>query len=238
MLNVLDLFSGIGGFSLGLKWAGGFRTIAFCEIEEYPRSILKKHWPDVPIYRDVRKLTVDIYGNLMYICDDGSVITQNTGGAIMGRKRDPKYDNAVELYERGLSVQDCAEFYGIRRQAMYMILKRRGCKFRDNKKYGDENHFFRGGYTKGQKRAGHLVEKAIKKGIIIPSKVCEVCGAVKTFRDGRSGIQAHHDDYNKPLEVRWLCQKCHHEWHKNHKAKEIEEVPARTSIDVICGGYP
>lgn len=54
--TVLDLFSGIGGFSLGLARAGGFRTVAFCEIDEYPRSILRKHWPDVPIFEDVREL--------------------------------------------------------------------------------------------------------------------------------------------------------------------------------------
>jgi len=54
-MRVLDLFSGIGGFSLGLTRAG-MRTTAFCEIEEYPRSILRRHWPDVPIFSDVRKL--------------------------------------------------------------------------------------------------------------------------------------------------------------------------------------
>lgn len=55
-MKVLDLFSGIGGFSLGLDRAG-FETVAFCEIEKYPRSILKKHWPDVPIAKDIRKLS-------------------------------------------------------------------------------------------------------------------------------------------------------------------------------------
>lgn len=55
-MRVLDLFSGIGGFSLGLEKAG-FETIAFCESEEYPRAILRKHWPDVPIYADIRNLT-------------------------------------------------------------------------------------------------------------------------------------------------------------------------------------
>lgn len=54
--TVLDLFSGIGGFSLGLERTGGFRTIAFCEIEPFPRKVLRKHWPDVPIFEDVRKL--------------------------------------------------------------------------------------------------------------------------------------------------------------------------------------
>ena len=54
-MKVLDIFSGIGGFSLGLTRAG-MRTVAFCEIEEYPRSILRKHWPTVPIFEDVRNL--------------------------------------------------------------------------------------------------------------------------------------------------------------------------------------
>ena len=56
-LKVLDLFSGIGGFSLGLDRTGGFETVAFCEIEEFPRKVLNKHWPNVPIYEDVRDVT-------------------------------------------------------------------------------------------------------------------------------------------------------------------------------------
>jgi len=55
-LKVLDLFSGIGGFSLGLERAG-METVAFCEIEEYPVKVLNKHWPNVPVYEDVRNVT-------------------------------------------------------------------------------------------------------------------------------------------------------------------------------------
>ena len=59
MLQVLDLFSGIGGFSLGLERTGGFKTVAFCEIELFAQRVLRKHWPEVPIYDDVRNLTAD-----------------------------------------------------------------------------------------------------------------------------------------------------------------------------------
>lgn len=54
MLRVLDLFSGIGGFSLGLERTGGFRTVAFCEIDGYCQAVLRKHWPGVPVHADIR----------------------------------------------------------------------------------------------------------------------------------------------------------------------------------------
>ncbi len=44
-----------------------------------------------------------------------------------------------------------------------------------------------------------------KLGLIIPRN-CEICGAIK--------VQAHHDNYKEPLKVRFLCNKCHREWHK------------------------
>ncbi|MBT4838877.1 MAG: DNA cytosine methyltransferase [Methylococcales bacterium] len=57
-MNVLDLFSGIGGFSLGLERAG-MTTVGFCEVEQYPISILKKHWPDIPVFDDIKEVKGD-----------------------------------------------------------------------------------------------------------------------------------------------------------------------------------
>jgi DNA (cytosine-5)-methyltransferase 1 len=57
-MQVLDLFSGIGGFSLGLEKVG-FETVAFCEIEPYCQAVLRRHWPDTPIYDDVRQINAD-----------------------------------------------------------------------------------------------------------------------------------------------------------------------------------
>lgn len=55
-LRVLDLFSGLGGFALGLHRAG-MATVAFCEREPFCQRVLAKHWPEVPIYDDIRTLT-------------------------------------------------------------------------------------------------------------------------------------------------------------------------------------
>ncbi len=57
-MRSLDLFSGIGGMALGLERAG-IEAAAFCEIEPYCQRVLKKHWPDVPCYPDIKTLTVE-----------------------------------------------------------------------------------------------------------------------------------------------------------------------------------
>lgn len=66
--DVLDLFSGIGGFSLGLEAAGAFRTVAFCEREPFCQAVLRKHWPGVPIHDDVRTIDADGYRGIDILC--------------------------------------------------------------------------------------------------------------------------------------------------------------------------
>ena len=94
-LKHLDLFSGIGGFSLGLEATGGFETVAFCDIDKYSKKVLKKQWPNVKQYEDIKELN---YGRLK--TDGIGPIDIITGGypcqpfSIAGRKKgeeDPRH---------------------------------------------------------------------------------------------------------------------------------------------------
>jgi DNA (cytosine-5)-methyltransferase 1 len=60
-LKLLDLFSGIGGFSLGLESTGGFETIAFVEKDKFCQKVLKKHWSNINIEEDIRNVKGERY---------------------------------------------------------------------------------------------------------------------------------------------------------------------------------
>jgi len=73
-LQLLDLFSGIGGFSLGLEASGHFKTVAFCEINPKCHSTLSRHWPEAPIYEDITTL------NAKRLRTDGIAVDALCGG--------------------------------------------------------------------------------------------------------------------------------------------------------------
>lgn len=121
-MNVLDIFSGIGGFSLGLERAG-FKTVAFCEKDKNCQKILKKHWPETPIYEDVKSLDGSIFEEIFLIaggfpCQDISVggAQKGIGGERSGLWKEyarlineikPKYaiiENVERLRKNGLGI--------------------------------------------------------------------------------------------------------------------------------------
>ena len=66
------------------------------------------------------------------------------------------------------------------------------------------------------------VRKAKTDGTLVQGP-CEVCGELKTV--------AHHDDYDKPLEVRWLCHSHHQQWHAAH-GSGLNKPPARPNAPI------
>lgn len=63
-----------------------------------------------------------------------------------------------------------------------------------------------------KRRVRRITEDYVRRGVLI-KQPCEKCGT-------NEKVETHHDDYNKPMEVRWLCRKHHLEHHKEHKLNE------------------
>lgn len=79
--------------------------MAFCEIEPFAVKILNKRFPGIPVFDDVRNVTKSAIDELLSGKD---------------------YSDVVELYEKGLSVQEIATIHGVTRATMTGALKRRG----------------------------------------------------------------------------------------------------------------
>ena len=95
-MNVLDLFAGIGGFSLGMERAG-HKAIGFCEIDERCQKILAKHWPHVKLYEDVRELNyvdkVEII-TAGFPCPDTSIAGNQAG---LGGERSGLWSEVIRI---------------------------------------------------------------------------------------------------------------------------------------------
>ncbi len=220
--RMLDTFSGIGGFSLAAAWTGRIETVQFIEIDGWCRRVLAKHWPEVPIHDDIRTFTGEHLQEAM----------------MRGGPPRKDYSEAVRLYESGSSLADVARHFGKSRRTMQEALLRRGVEMRPQLRYGEDNHFYRGG-ARADGEAANKTEYAVRTGQLVP-QACEGCGAEDTLKGGRRSVQAHHDDYNKPLDVRWFCPACHHAWHKTNTpiGKEVMPTEAPARIDLLTGGFP
>ena len=100
-MKVLSLFSGVGGFDLGLENAG-MQTVFRCEWDKHATTVLERHWPDVPRWGDITTLTG------RHILDHAPVIDIVAWGS-------PCQDLSVAGKRAGLSGQRSGLFHeGIR----------------------------------------------------------------------------------------------------------------------------
>lgn len=65
-----------------------------------------------------------------------------------------------------------------------------------------------------EKAARDAVAGALRSGVLVKPDRCECCGEIEP-------LVGHHDDYSKPLEVRWWCRSCHRRNHGKHKAPPV-----------------
>lgn len=73
-------------------------------------------------------------------------------------------------------------------------------------------------FLKLKKRAHNLVRKALAKGVLVKPEFCQDCGSM-------SETEAHHDDYNRPLDIRWLCLECHNGLHSPYGVTHVGPAP-------------
>ncbi len=77
-----------------------------------------------------------------------------------------------------------------------------------------------------RREAHKLLKEAVRRGLIIRPDECEICG---TECHGAQ-LHAHHDDYERPYGVRWLCRRCHYDLHREDRSHQA-------SRDVSFGRY-
>ena len=83
----LDLFAGIGGFSLGLERAG-MQCVGQVEIDEYCQAVLRKHWPNVPKWRDIYEFKGSECGAVDLVCGGFPCQPFSCAGKRSGKKDD------------------------------------------------------------------------------------------------------------------------------------------------------
>lgn len=90
-------------------------------------------------------------------------------------------------------------------KAFHQTKERKEWRNKWNRKYIKKNNI-----KETRQKAWELLNYAVKNGIMIRPENCTKCGSDKR-------IQAHHDDYSKPLDVVWLCEQCHKDIHNATK---------------------
>jgi predicted DNA-binding protein YlxM (UPF0122 family) len=161
-----------------------------------------------------------------------------TSRNVSSRRTRVDVDAAIALYHAGFNFREIAAHQGVSRQAVNQVLVRRGIHISSNvlkPDYETARYILEDIHRRLQPErerrnaivarqqamqasAHNRIAEAIATGMIVPHP-CEECGVNSPRRNGQRGIHAHHDDYTKPLEVRWLCSRHHRQWHLRNQPK-------------------
>jgi site-specific DNA-cytosine methylase len=220
-LTVGSMFAGIGGFDEAARRAG-MRVLWAVEKDRSARRLLRQRFPDTVLFEDVTKVEEAMASGPWALSEEQKA-------------------EAVGFYRQGESLAQVAARYYVSRQAMWDVIRRR-TELRPQRRTGDANHFYRGG-SLADDHAQNVLEAATQRGTVRRAPCCEQCGASGRLRDGRDVVHAHHPDYNRPLDVMWLCQTCHFRWHKESRAVPAEVKGGDANgildpVDVVVGGFP
>jgi transposase-like protein len=131
-------------------------------------------------------------------------------GLEMSKLTPEQRDEIAQSYAEGSSIAGLSKNYGICKRSVKWILRARGVEIRPYTPQQPRPRKRRASPKPVHERwATGRLETAINKGEVKRSCTCEDCGDL-------AKTHGHHDDYNFPLVVRWLCPKCHWDWHSKH----------------------
>ncbi len=139
---------------------------------------------------------------------------------------DEQATSLAELYTQGMGSIELGKKFGLHHTNVRVYLRRQGVPIRPvgvyDHPHGAANRMYRGG-PRSSRKVTLVVFHAIRAGRMKRETACKECGSDRY-------VEAHHDDYNKPFDVRWLCRRCHHAWHVHNRAVPLCDVEG------ICSG--
>jgi hypothetical protein len=141
-------------------------------------------------------------------------------------------EHAREMYREQMSMTNIAAAFGVSKQAISLLLR--------DMRMPRKPRLERSGPYQGAVHS--LMQRATNVGYLVP-RPCAVCGLFGCDDDGNRLVDAHHPDYSQPLDVMWLCDKHHQDWHRNNVALHCNdfrniEAAEEAIRRYVCQKYP